>query len=224
MNGKLLKLRMTAAVAAAALLLTACSGVQASLTVPDASSSVTYRASLAIPDKSSSTAGRTSSVLPKAQGSDTAKVEYYFPRAGQKAEPELISVIGSAKKTLDIAIYSFTDGKVGSAVAEAHRRGVAVRVITDREQASGQYQKALLKGLVKAGIPVKIDTHSGLMHLKVTIADGEVATTGSYNYTKSAENSNDEVFVVLRDEKAAQDFEAEFGKMWNDTKNFKSYR
>ncbi len=81
----------------------------------------------------------------------------------------------------------------------------------------------MLKSLVKAGIPVKIDTHSGLMHLKVTIADGKIATTGSYNYTKSAEETNDEVFVVLRDEKAAQDFGTEFEKMWNDPKSFRNF-
>lgn len=198
---------IVAAVAAAALF-TSCAGVQASVTVPVASSSVTYQAAVAIP---------------KNLGSNTAKVEYYFPRAGQKAEPQLISIINSAQKTLDVAIYSLTDSKVGSAITQAHGRGVSVRIITDREQASGQYEKALLKGLVKAGIPVKIDTHSGLMHLKVTVADGKIATTGSYNYTKSAEESNDEVFVVLRDEKAAKDFDAEFGKMWNDTKNFRSF-
>lgn len=157
-------------------------------------------------------------------GSDTAKTEYYFPRAGQKAQPQLISIINSAQKTLDIAIYSLTNTQIGSAITQAHERGVSVRIITDQEQAGGQYQKSLLKGLVNVGIPVKENTHSGLMHLKVTIVDGKIATTGSYNYTKSAENTNDEVFVVLRDETAAQDFEAEFGNMWKDEKNFTDFR
>ena len=217
MNVPSKKNRFFAAIAAALLataILTSSNGVQASLTVPNASSSVTYRASVALPKTAE--AG--------ASGSDTAKVEYYFPRAGQKVQPQLISIIDSSQKTLDIAIYSLTDSKIGSAITRAHQRGVAVRLITDREQSSGQYQKALLKNLVKAGIPVKVDTHSGLMHLKVTVADKKIATTGSFNYTKSAEETNDEVFVVLRDEKAAQDFDAEFETMWNDTKNFRSYQ
>lgn len=212
MNYKINKYRFLAVISAALITtvpLSSCTGIQASVTVPNASSSVTYQAAVA---------------LPKASGSNTAKVEYYFPRAGQKAEPQLLSVINSSQKTLDIAIYSLTNSKIGSAITQAHKRGVAVRLITDREQASGQYQKSLLKGLVKAGIPVKIDTHSGLMHLKVTIADGKIATTGSYNYTKSAEVTNDEVFVVLRDEKAAHDFDAEFGKMWNDTRDFSNFK
>ncbi|HBG54785.1 MAG TPA: hypothetical protein DDW99_00765 [Ruminococcaceae bacterium] len=58
----------------------------------------------------------------------------------------------------------------------------------------------------------------------MTVADGKVATTGSFNYTKSAENANDEVFVVLRDEKVAQDFEAEFTRMWNDAQDYENYK
>lgn len=157
-------------------------------------------------------------------GTNTAKVEYYFPRAGQDVQSQLISVIDSADKTLDVAIYSLTDSKIGDAIIQAHARGVVVRVITDQEQAAGKYQKSLLKNLVQAGIKVKENTHSGLMHLKVTIVDGKVATTGSFNYTKAAENTNDEVFVVLRDETAAKDFEAEFETMWNSKTGFTDFK
>jgi phosphatidylserine/phosphatidylglycerophosphate/cardiolipin synthase-like enzyme len=157
-------------------------------------------------------------------GTDTAKVEYYFPRAGQDVQSQLISVINSADKTLDVAIYSFTDSKIGDAIIQANQRGVTVRVITDQEQAAGKTQKSLLKELVQAGIPVKENTHSGLMHLKVTIVDDKIATTGSFNYTKAAENTNDEVFVILRDETAAKDFETEFETMWNDKKRFTDFK
>ena len=173
------------------------------------------KSSLSFPGQSAALVSNT--------GTSTAKVEYYFSRAGQEVQPQLVSIIQSAQKTLDIAIYSLTDSKIGAAITDAHERGVAVRVITDQQQAGGQTQKALLKDLVKAGIPVKDNTHSGLMHLKVTIVDGKVATTGSFNYTKSAENTNDEVFVVLRDETAAKDFDTEFEKMWDDNKNFTDY-
>jgi phosphatidylserine/phosphatidylglycerophosphate/cardiolipin synthase-like enzyme len=157
-------------------------------------------------------------------GTNTAKVEYYFPRAGQDVQSQLISVINSSDETLDVAIYSLTDTKIGDAIIQAHQRGVAVRVITDQEQAAGKYQKSLLKKLVQAGVQVKENTHSGLMHLKVTIVDNKIATTGSFNYTKAAENTNDEVFVILRDETAAKDFEAEFETMWNDEKRFTDFK
>lgn len=206
---------LTAAAAAvfAAAALASCSGVRASLTVPGSGSSVTYEKFLSFPAVSS-----------PSTGAETQNVQYYFPRAGQPAQPELIRVIRSARKTLDIAIYSFTDPQICSAIVGARERGVAVRLITDREQSSGKSQKAVLKQIGQAGIPIKIDSHSGIMHLKVTIADRQTATTGSFNYTKSAEKSNDEVLVVLKDEKIAGDFETEFNRMWNDTGDFTDYK
>lgn len=147
----------------------------------------------------------------------------YFPRAGEPAKPELIGIIQSAKETLDIAIYSFTDTDICNEILKAKDRGVSVRLITDRSQSGGAYQKPLIRKIKNKSIPVKIDSHSGIMHLKVTIADQKVATTGSYNYTKSAEKKNDEVFVVIQDKTIAGQFEKEFESMWNDSADFENY-
>ncbi len=207
-----LKDRLISAALAAAvstLFLTSCGSVSASVTVPKASSSVTYKQDFS---------------FNKAQYSSDGKIEYYFPRAGQKAEPQLIKVINSAQKNLDVAIYSLTDNPTASAIVAAHKKGVSVRVISDKQQSGEKYQESILRSLTKSGIPVKVNTHTGLMHLKVTIADQKTATTGSFNYTKSAETKNDEVFVVLHDEKVAKDFDTEFNRMWNDKSNFKNFR
>ena len=79
------------------------------------------------------------------------------------------------------------------AIKRAHKRGVAVRIITDRIQAQGKSQREALQLLGSAGIPMKQNKHSGLMHLKMTIADGKTATTGSFNYSKAGRTDNDEV-------------------------------
>lgn len=150
-------------------------------------------------------------------------VNCYFPRAGQDAQAGLIQVIESAQKTLDMAIYSFTDGDVADAVAACAERGVTVRILSDKTQSGNGYQKKILRRLKKENIPVKVDAHSGIMHLKITIADGKIATTGSYNYTKSADQENDEVFVVFHDEKIARNFEQEFENLWNDGSRFETF-
>jgi len=144
----------------------------------------------------------------------------YFPRAGQDAEQELIKEIGSAKKTLDVAIYSFTDKKVASAIADDKKRGVTVRMISDKECSGESYQKVCLKIVKDAGIPVKINSHSGIMHLKVSMIDHASVTTGSYNYTASAQKKNDENLVVISDQTVTGEYEEEFERMWNDTKNY----
>jgi phosphatidylserine/phosphatidylglycerophosphate/cardiolipin synthase-like enzyme len=166
---------------------------------------------------------QTSSQQSQTQQSAGISVQYYFPRGGQNPEPVLIGLINSAKSSLDIAIYEFTDKNISDAVINAKKRGVTVRVISDKECSSESYQKEVLNALLSAGIPVKINTHSGLMHLKVSIIDNSIATTGSYNYTIAAMDENDEVFVVLNDVKVAQDFDTQFVRMWNDTKDFTNY-
>jgi phosphatidylserine/phosphatidylglycerophosphate/cardiolipin synthase-like enzyme len=154
---------------------------------------------------------------------DTNSVECYFPRAGENVKAELISVIDSAKSTLDIAIYSMGDPDISNEILKVKQRGIPVRVITDRTEGAGKYQEAIMNSLKAAGIPVKKNNHAGLMHLKVSIVDSATVTSGSFNYTKTAENENDEVFIIIRNQKISQGFTDEFNKMWSDTKNYVDY-
>jgi phosphatidylserine/phosphatidylglycerophosphate/cardiolipin synthase-like enzyme len=153
----------------------------------------------------------------------TDSVQYYFPRANQDAQKALLHIMDSSAQTLDVAVYSITDGTIASAMVRAKLRGVTVRLLTDSTQSAGKSQKTLLAKIKSAGIPIKTNSHSGLMHLKMTVADKKIATTGSFNYTKSAQKSNDEVFVVLNNAQIATGFDSEFETMWNDTKNYAAF-
>ncbi len=149
-----------------------------------------------------------------------ADVEWTFE--GKDQEKLLIDVITSAKSTLDIAIYSLTDPDVIEEIKEAKKRGVVVRIITDRIQAAGKSQTEALKILGSAGISIKINSHSGLMHIKMSIVDKKIGTTGSFNYSKSASETNDEILMVIQNAEVAKNFSAEFESMWTDTKRFKT--
>jgi phosphatidylserine/phosphatidylglycerophosphate/cardiolipin synthase-like enzyme len=159
---------------------------------------------------------------PKSVAKQQVGDEYYFTQANQHPEKALINVINSAKQTLDIAIYSLTHPDIVSAIKEAKKRGVVVRIISDKIQSAGKTQDEALKLLGSAGIPMKINKHNGLMHLKVTIVDKKVVTTGSYNYSQAASTSNDEVLMVIHDEATAKAFTDQFERMWNDTKGFET--
>lgn len=150
-------------------------------------------------------------------------IQYAFTQAKQHPETLLEDVIKSSKETLDIAIYSLTKKDIVDAIAAAKKRGVMVRIITDKTEASSRTQSEALATLKALGIPIKVNTHSGLMHLKVTIADKAVITTGSFNYTQAAATTNDEVLVVMKDRAIAADWEGQFERMWNDGKGFSSY-
>lgn len=151
-----------------------------------------------------------------------ADLEWAFTQANQKPEELLINVINSSKTTLDIAIYSLTKPEIVDAIKKAKKRGVAVRLITDKIQSSGKSQSEALKILGSASVPIKINKHSGLMHLKVTISDKKIMTIGSYNYSEAASTRNDEVLMVVRNVNVAKSFTTEFNNMWNDTSGFGS--
>ena len=54
-----------------------------------------------------------------------------------------------------------------------------------------------------AGILVKIDAQQAVAHNKVMVIEGETVITGSFNFTKAAEESHAENLLVVRDKKFA---------------------
>ena len=157
------------------------------------------------------------------QVSLSTNLQYFFTKAKQNPDQELIKVINTSSKTLDVAIYSITRKDIVGAIISAKQRGVIVRIITDKECSVNKSQKAQLALLKGANIPIRVNTHSGLMHLKLSIEDGQVVTTGSFNYTAAASTVNDEVLVIIKDSKVATDFTTQFNDMWNDNEGFRQY-
>lgn len=153
-------------------------------------------------------------------GGTSGDVAWLFPRGGGDAAARVAGEIGAARATLDVAVYSFTDERIAQAVLAAERRGVRVRLITDREELRNPYQKAVVRELLRAGVPVEENRHSGLMHLKVAVVDGRTVITGSYNWTLSAAGENDENLLVIRDPVVAASYERLFQSMWTDRRDF----
>lgn len=141
--------------------------------------------------------------------------QIYFPRRGDKPELALQALYLSAQNNLDIAIYSLTHPLIVKAICDTYKRGVKVRVITDKIQSAGNTQKHAMNDLLTIGIPIKIETHSGLMHLKMSVLDSKIATTGSYNYSKGASEDNDEILLVIHEEWFAKLCQDEFNRLWN---------
>lgn len=155
--------------------------------------------------------------------STTGEVSSYFSQDNGNCDQQLVQVINSSKSTLDVAIYSLTKENIVDTIINAKKHGVNVRLITDRIESKSKSESKQLVRLKDTGIPIKVNVHKGLMHMKVSIIDKNIVTTGSYNYTQNATKENDEVFVVLRNSNAAQQYENEFERMWNDNTNFKEY-
>ena len=111
-----------------------------------------------------------------------------------------------AKTTVLVQAYSFTSEPIAQALVSAHQRGVHVEVILDKSQRTENDTKASL--VVNAGIPVFIDAAHAIAHNKVMVIDGETVITGSFNFTKAAEERNAENLLVLHDTALAAKYSA----------------
>ena len=98
------------------------------------------------------------------------------------------------------------DKEKAKALVEAHQRGVHVEAILDRSQESEKYSSADF--VLHAGIPTMIDAKHAIAHNKVIIIDGGIVITGSFNFTKAAEEHNAENLLVIRDRQIAEKYTA----------------
>lgn len=131
------------------------------------------------------------------------------------AEEEILALIALANDSIDIEMYLFTNDGMAGALADAKRRGVAVRVVVDRK-GSGEGVDDVLSILSFNGIPVRRSSGEfETTHSKFAIFDGRIVLVGSHNWTHYAMDRNREVSVVLEDSSLAQRLLRIFEEDWN---------
>jgi phosphatidylserine/phosphatidylglycerophosphate/cardiolipin synthase-like enzyme len=127
--------------------------------------------------------------------------EVHFSPHGGCTEA-IIRELDKAQTTILVQAYSFTSAPIAKALLNAHKRGVKVEVILDKSQRTDEYSSATF--FLNAGIPVKIDAAHAIAHNKVMVIDGETVITGSFNFTKAAEENNAENLLIIHDKKLAE--------------------
>ena len=107
----------------------------------------------------------------------------------------IVEAIGSARREVLVQAYEFTSPPILQALVAAHRRGVDVRVILDKVNATERYSG--VNFVSDAGIRVWIDDRLAIAHSKIIIIDRTLVVAGSYNLTRSAEERKveDTLFV-----------------------------
>lgn len=133
-------------------------------------------------------------------GKDIAQVQVYFsPRGG--CTEAIVIAIDQAKTEILVQAYSFTSAPIAKALVEAHKRGVRVQIILDRSQRKERYSSADFTA--HAGIPTYIDAAHAIAHNKVMVIDNAVVITGSFNFTKAAEQNNAENLISIKSKQLA---------------------
>jgi phosphatidylserine/phosphatidylglycerophosphate/cardiolipin synthase-like enzyme len=129
------------------------------------------------------------------------------------SEGEVVSLIRSAQKTLDVEIYVLTSETIVKELADAEKRGVRVRVLMEARVEDTRKER-IFNTLSDLGAEMRWASLTyKLTHSKMIIADGKRALVGSINLSDSALNLNREIAVVLEGEKV-NELSAEFEKDW----------
>ena len=141
-----------------------------------------------------------------------AKSSKAFFSPGSECLGEIKRQLNSAKKTVDICVFTITDNRISKAIESAYNRGVKLRVITDDDKAFDLGSDVF--DLEGKGISVKKDKTKYHMHHKFAIFDKKILLSGSYNWTRSAEKYNEENILVTHEKEIVQAYLKEFNKLW----------
>ena len=127
-------------------------------------------------------------------------------------DENLATAIDQARISVDVAIYDLNLWSIRDALINAHRRGAAVRMVTESDNMDEQE----IQDLKDAGIEVLGDRRESLMHDKFVIIDRSEVWTGSMNFTTGGGYLDNNNLIRLRSSKLAEDYRLEFEQMFLD--------
>jgi phosphatidylserine/phosphatidylglycerophosphate/cardiolipin synthase-like enzyme len=142
--------------------------------------------------------------FPSASATTTPSAVTVCFTPGGNCTDAIVDALDNAKRTVLVQAYSFTSAPIAKALLDAHKRGVQVHVILDKSQRSEKYSSADF--LANQGVPTMIDANHAISHNKVMVIDGELVITGSFNFTKAAQQKNAENLLIIRDQALATQY------------------
>ncbi|PCI97675.1 MAG: hypothetical protein COB15_07410 [Flavobacteriales bacterium] len=137
---------------------------------------------------------------------------------GNSCRNTIIQKIKSAKDSVKICVFTISDDQISQEIITCHKRGVSVKLITDNDKCFDLGSD--INRIEKKGIPVKIDSSPNHMHHKFCIIDKTTLITGSYNWTRSAAERNQENILVTTEKEVTKSYLREFEKLWDNLTSY----
>ena len=131
---------------------------------------------------------------------------------GNACRNAIVDCLHQAQRSADICVFTVSDDRIAEAILKTHRRGVSVRIISDNDKCNDEGSD--IDQLRRQGVPVRIDDTPYHMHHKFALFDGELLLNGSFNWTRSASELNEENILLTSDAGLVEAFAQQFGAMW----------
>ncbi len=143
---------------------------------------------------------------------DVSRSEAFFSPHDNCAS-KIVRLFETARKSADVCVFTITDDRIKEAMLAAHRRKIAIRIISDDDKSYDLGSD--IKQLGREGVPVRVDQSEYHMHNKYALFDDRRLLTGSYNWTRSASRNNAENFIVTGDTHLVTAYSRSFVKLWD---------
>jgi phosphatidylserine/phosphatidylglycerophosphate/cardiolipin synthase-like enzyme len=124
----------------------------------------------------------------------------------------VIKILKSARENLKICMFTISDDPIAETVAGCHKQGIQVRIITDDGKIFDKGSD--IYSLDRMGIRIKIDSFKSLMHHKFAIIDNKKLLTGSYNWTRTGADVNNENVLITTNKAIVKAYKNEFKRLW----------
>ncbi len=181
------------------------------ITSPQVAQDYTHEFEEMFVDKRFGPDGTADTPFPSLTIADTPVEIYFSP--DDHAASRIVELIQGARESIHFMAYSFTSNDIGNAIIQKAQEGLAVGGVMDESQATQQGNE--YDPFKQANLDVRLDGNAnGLMHDKVIIIDARYVITGSYNFTASAEDKNDENLVIIDNIDVANVYFQEFKKVY----------
>ncbi len=132
---------------------------------------------------------------------------------GEDCRKAILNACRQAKHSIDICVFTISDNMLSDAILAAQQRGIEVRIITDNDKTDDRGSD--IDYLAEQNIAVREDASAYHMHHKFALIDKKVLVNGSFNWTRSASDYNQENIVVLHDANIVKTFVEKFEDLWS---------
>jgi phosphatidylserine/phosphatidylglycerophosphate/cardiolipin synthase-like enzyme len=146
---------------------------------------------------------------------DGTRLGVYFSPDDGTAD-RLVELIAGAQESIYFLAYSFTSDEIAQALIERRLAGLEVAGVLEQAQVASNAGTEF-DNLRLAGIDVRLDGNPHNMHHKVILIDKRILVTGSYNFSASAEQRNDENTLVIYDPQLTRLYLTEFERIFAQT-------
>ena len=152
-----------------------------------------------------------------------ASENHYSP--GENLERVDLDRLSTAQKSIDIAMYAFTDKYLAEELLRLAHNGVTIRIYRDHDQWESEERNAekyrdqsttqMFRGEANIHVRIKQSGRRDLMHMKAYAIDGKLLRDGSANWSAAGLKVQDNNAHFTNDPAQIKAYGSAFEEMWN---------